>query len=155
MLVARPEGEEGGSWGSWITSPHRKNRTHDCHDATRGLARRDPVEGDWLQELGERPWEGPSLPRFRSDWRDLFTDLMTQHLYLGLYRAFAESLASENAARLQSMAGAEDNVKQQIRQLRDRYHRTRQSLVTEELLDLTSGYAALSDVDPRNYGRSG
>jgi len=125
---------------------HHRSKDHP-HEPT--AVQLLPVDREWLGSIAHRSWEGPSLPRFRSSWETLFSDLVGQYLFVWLFRAFAESLASENAARLQSMTGAEDNIRRRIRKLRDRYHRTRQSLVTEELLDLTSGYAALSGRDDR------
>lgn len=76
--------------------------------------------------------------------QDLFTHTVEQHLFSSLFRAFAESLASENAARLQAMSGAEDNIEDRLSELIAEYHSARQTTITEELLDLTVGYEALS-----------
>jgi F0F1-type ATP synthase gamma subunit len=58
-------------------------------------------------------------------------------------RASAESLTSENASRLASMQGAERNIEERLEQLTQRYHRGRQMAITEELLDIVTGFEAL------------
>jgi len=62
---------------------------------------------------------------------------------VSLYRAFAESLASENASRLASMQNAEKNIEEQLQDLNVQYHRTRQMTITEELLDIVAGFEAM------------
>jgi len=63
--------------------------------------------------------------------------------FISLFRAFAESLASENASRLASMQGAERNIQEQLSELTMQYHQQRQMSITEELLDIVSGFEAL------------
>jgi F-type H+-transporting ATPase subunit gamma len=81
---------------------------------------------------------------FRSDWESLFASLVRQYFFVSLYRAFAESLASEHSSRLAAMQMAEDNVEERLDDLQSRFHRTRQNAITEELLDITAGFEALS-----------
>jgi F-type H+-transporting ATPase subunit gamma len=61
-----------------------------------------------------------------------------------LCRAFAESLASENASRLSSMQAAEKNIEERLDQLNAQYHHLRQSSSTEELMDVVAGYEVLA-----------
>ncbi|GIW83193.1 MAG: hypothetical protein KatS3mg105_5000 [Gemmatales bacterium] len=68
---------------------------------------------------------------------------MRQYLFVSLYRACAESQASENAARLAAMRGAERNISERITELTHAFHQTRQMTITEELLDIASGFEAL------------
>jgi len=79
------------------------------------------------------------------DRKSLFSSLIREYLFVSLFRAFAESLASENASRLAAMQGAEKNIEEQLGELNRRYHQQRQMSITEELLDIVSGYEALSD----------
>lgn len=104
-----------------------------------------PVDEAWLRELAKRPWPTNALPDFRGEWQELFADLVRQYFFLALFRAYAESLASENASRLASMQAAENNIDEKIDDLQARYRRRRQSAITEELLDVVSGFEALSD----------
>ena len=78
------------------------------------------------------------------DGERLFTKLIRQYLFVSLYRAFAESLASENASRLASMQGAERNIEERLADLNAQFHRQRQMSITEELLDIVAGYEALA-----------
>jgi len=84
------------------------------------------------------------VPIFRMDCNRLFSSLIREYLFVSLYRAFAESLASENASRLASMQNAEKNIEEQMQDLNVQFHRTRQMTITEELLDIVAGFEALS-----------
>lgn len=83
------------------------------------------------------------LPMFTMDRDQLFSVLIRQYLFVSLHRAFAESLASENASRLASMQNAQSNIAEQLEELTSTYHQRRQMSVTEELLDIVSGFEAL------------
>ncbi len=78
------------------------------------------------------------------EWDRLFSALVRQYLFVSLYRAVAESLASENAARLAAMERAEKNTKERLDELRLQYHRSRQISITEELLDIMAGFEAIT-----------
>lgn len=104
-----------------------------------------PVDKQWLGRLRKRKWPGKSIPMFTMNWDALFSSLIRQYLFVSLYRAFAESLASENASRLASMQGAEKNVGEQLDSLLARFHQQRQMAITEELLDIVSGFELLGE----------
>lgn len=104
-----------------------------------------PLDMDWLAELHRRPWPSRSLPTFTMDREALFSALIRQYLFVGLYRAAAESLASENASRLQSMQAAEKNIEDRLTDLNAHYHRERQDAITAELLDVVAGSEALAE----------
>jgi len=103
-----------------------------------------PVNRDWLKEIARKKWDSKSLPIFRMDADKIFSSLIREYLFVSLYRAFAESLASENASRLASMQNAEKNIEEQMQDLHVQFHRTRQMTITEELLDIVAGFEALS-----------
>jgi len=102
-----------------------------------------PVDREWLENLEKDAWPTHVLPTFTMDWDRLFSALIREYLFVSLYRAFAESLASENASRLASMQGAERNIEERLHQLTAQFHRQRQTTITEELLDIISGFEAL------------
>jgi len=102
-----------------------------------------PLGDDWLRSLRRRPWPTRTLPIFTMDWQTLFTSLVGQHLFASFYRALAESLAAENAARLASMQAAEKNIDERLDDLTAQYHRQRQNAITAELLDVTAGFEVL------------
>lgn len=84
-----------------------------------------------------------SLPMYTEPRRELLTSLLHEYLFVSLFQAYAESLSSENAARIQSMQTAERNITDRLRDLRSDYHRSRQTSITEELLDVVSGFEVL------------
>ncbi|MFO7985831.1 MAG: F0F1 ATP synthase subunit gamma [Desulfatiglandaceae bacterium] len=102
-----------------------------------------PVDRSWLAEIRKKEWPTRALPLFTMDWDPMFSSLIRQYLFVSLFQAFAESLASENASRLASMQGAEKNIREQLDDLVMKYHQQRQMSITEELLDIISGFEAL------------
>jgi F-type H+-transporting ATPase subunit gamma len=103
-----------------------------------------PLDRRWLGRLEAKPWPTRMIPTFRMDWEPLFAALIRQYLFVSLYRAFAESLASEHTSRLTAMQVAQDNAEERLEDLQRRFHRRRQSAITEELLDIAAGSEALS-----------
>ena len=67
-----------------------------------------------------------------------------KYLFVSLFRACAESLASENASRLAAMQRADKNIEELLEDLNRTFHRLRQSGIDEELFDVISGFEALS-----------
>lgn len=106
-----------------------------------------PINVEWLAGLESRPWPSRVLPRFRVDWERLFSELVREHLFISIFAAAARSQASENASRLASMEAAERRIEERIDELRGRFNQQRQQRITEELLDLVTGYLALEEED--------
>ena len=102
-----------------------------------------PVDRIFLEILAKEKWPSKILPGFTMNWNALFSGLIREYLFVSLYRAFAESLASENASRLASMQNAEKNIEERLQELFGQFHRQRQMTITEELLDIVSGFEAL------------
>ena len=71
-------------------------------------------------------------------------DDIREYLFVSLFRACAESLASENASRLAAMQRADKNIDELLEELNRTFHRLRQSGIDEELFDVISGFEALS-----------
>jgi F-type H+-transporting ATPase subunit gamma len=70
--------------------------------------------------------------------------LIGEYLFVSLFRACAESLASENASRLAAMQRAEKNIDELLESMNAAFYRLRQSSIDEELFDVVSGFEALS-----------
>jgi F-type H+-transporting ATPase subunit gamma len=102
-----------------------------------------PVDATWFQDLASKPWPCRALPFFTMNWNRLFSLLIREYLFVSLYRAFAESLASENASRLASMQVAERNIENRLDELNAQYHQQRQGAIDAELFDLVAGFEAL------------
>ncbi|MEB0059453.1 F0F1 ATP synthase subunit gamma [Variovorax sp. LG9.2] len=71
--------------------------------------------------------------------------LIREYLFVSIFRACAESLASENASRLAAMDRADRNIDEMLGTLEDALHRLRQAKIDEELSDVISGFKALRD----------
>ncbi|MCX5818529.1 MAG: F0F1 ATP synthase subunit gamma [Deltaproteobacteria bacterium] len=106
-----------------------------------------PIDETWLRSLKQRKWESRTLPIFTMEWEDIFRALIREYLFVSIYRAFANSLASENASRLAAMQSAEKNIEERLEELFLHFHRQRQMTITEELLDIVSGFEALGGAE--------
>ncbi len=103
-----------------------------------------PIDENWLMRIQNKKWDTKMIPQFRQDADHLFSDLIREYLFVSIYRAFMQSLASENASRLAAMENAEKNIKEMLSDLNTQYHKQRQMEITEELLDIVSGFEALN-----------
>jgi F-type H+-transporting ATPase subunit gamma len=104
-----------------------------------------PMNVEWLRGLEARPWPTEVIPDFRIAWDRLFSALVREHLFVTLYAATALSQASENAGRLASMETAERRIEERLGELQGRFNQQRQQRITEELLDLVTGFLALEE----------
>jgi F-type H+-transporting ATPase subunit gamma len=103
-----------------------------------------PMASDYLRQLSRRPWPSRRLPTFSVAAPTLLSWLLRQHLYVELFAAGAESLASEHAARLSAMHAAKRNIEERLDEIQAAFRRERQSAITTELLDVVSGFEALA-----------
>jgi len=103
-----------------------------------------PIDVKRLREWQQREWDSNSLPCFVTDRRQLLSRLVRQYLFVSLFTACAESLASENASRIVAMQAAEKNIQERLDELRSTFNHLRQSAITEEILDVVTGFEALS-----------
>ena len=70
--------------------------------------------------------------------------LIREYLFVSLFRASAESLASENASRLSAMQRADKNIDELLDELNGDFRRVRQNGIDEELFDVVAGFEALT-----------
>jgi F-type H+-transporting ATPase subunit gamma len=102
-----------------------------------------PIDPDWLRSLAKRRWPSRVLPTYTMDSRTLFSSLIQEHLFVTIFRAGAESMASEHATRLASMQAAERNIQEHLEEMTGAFRRRRQQAITEELLDVVAGFETL------------
>lgn len=103
-----------------------------------------PLDKLWQGELTERPWPTENLPEIIGGNTQTLPGLIREYLFVSLFRACAESKASENAARLTAMQRAEKNIDELLEELNGTFNRLRQSGIDAELFDVISGFEALS-----------
>ena len=103
-----------------------------------------PLDETWRRKLAELPWPTGNLPEVMGGGTATLRALIREYLFVSLFRACAESLASENASRLAAMQRADKNIDDLLEDLNGAFHRLRQSGIDEELFDVISGFEALS-----------
>jgi len=75
--------------------------------------------------------------------QEVLSRLVPQALTIKFYRALLESVASEHGARMSAMENATSNAAEMIDRLTLFYNRTRQAVITKELMEIVSGAEAL------------
>lgn len=106
-----------------------------------------PLDEAWRRELTAIRWPTQNLPEVMDVTKGGEATLrafIREYLFVSLFRACAESLASENASRLAAMQRAEKNIDELLEDLNRSFHRLRQSGIDEELFDVISGFEALT-----------
>jgi F-type H+-transporting ATPase subunit gamma len=103
-----------------------------------------PLDATWRHTLAHIRWPTQNLPEVMNNREWTLRALVREYLFVTLFRACAESLASENASRLEAMQRAEKNITELQEELNRTFHRLRQSGIDEELFDVISGFEALS-----------
>jgi F-type H+-transporting ATPase subunit gamma len=111
-----------------------------------------PLNDTWRRDLVERHWPTRNLPEVIGGDATLRA-LVREYLFVSLFRACAESLASENASRLAAMQRADQNIDELLEDLNGTFQRLRQSGIDEELFEVISGFEAL--VAPRRQSGRG
>jgi F-type H+-transporting ATPase subunit gamma len=103
-----------------------------------------PLDATWQRELATLPWPTGNLPEVLGSSTATLRPLIHEYLFVSLFRACAESLASENASRLAAMQRAEKNIDELLEDLNRHFHQLRQSSIDEELFDVIAGFEALA-----------
>lgn len=120
---------------------HNRPKTGSIYSPAR--QRLLPLDATWLHNLAEIRWPTKNLPEVMNNRERTLRALVREYLFVTLFRACAESLASENASRLAAMQRAEKNIDELQEELNRTFHRLRQSGIDEELFDVISGFEAL------------
>merc|ERR1712232_581666 len=103
--------------------------------------------GDFSVERTEldvvEPQDFPNDMIFEQDPIQIVNSILPLYVNGQVLRTLQESVASELAARMQSMQSASDNAGDLAKQLSLQYNRARQAAVTQEILEFVFGSAAL------------
>ena len=89
------------------------------------------------------PQDFPNDMIFEQDPLQIVNSILPLYLNGQILRTLQESVASELAARMQSMQSASDNAGALSKKLNQEYNRARQAAVTQEILEIVSGASAL------------
>jgi F-type H+-transporting ATPase subunit gamma len=74
----------------------------------------------------------------------VLSELLPRFVELELYHAVLEAIASEQSARMVAMRNATDNANEMVVDLTLEMNKARQETITNELLDIVGGAAAVS-----------
>ena len=80
---------------------------------------------------------------FEPSKQEIVLDLIPRSLKTQLYKGVLDSLASEHGARMTAMHKATDNASELLKELKLTYNKARQASITNEILEIVGGAAAL------------
>jgi len=80
---------------------------------------------------------------YEPDEGEILTELLPRNVTVQIFRAMLENVAGEFGAKMSAMDSATRNAGEVIDKLTLQYNRTRQALITKELIEIISGAEAL------------
>jgi F-type H+-transporting ATPase subunit gamma len=80
---------------------------------------------------------------YEPDAKTVIDELLQRYVEGVVFQAVAESMASEQSARMVAMKAASDNAKKVIGDLQLVYNKTRQAAITKEISEIVGGAAAV------------
>jgi F-type H+-transporting ATPase subunit gamma len=87
---------------------------------------------------------GPAASyEYEPEEEEILAELLPRNLSVQVFRALLENAASEQGARMSAMDNATRNAGEMIRKQTLTYNRTRQAMITKELIEIISGAEAL------------
>jgi F-type H+-transporting ATPase subunit gamma len=86
---------------------------------------------------------GGAIYEFEPSEEEILAELLPNNLAVQIYTALLENAASEQGARMTAMDNATRNAGEMIDRLTLNYNRTRQAVITKELIEIISGAEAL------------
>jgi F-type H+-transporting ATPase subunit gamma len=92
------------------------------------------------QEAGDL---GGAVYEYEPDEEDILAELLPLNIAVQVFRALLENAASEQGARMSAMDNATRNAGEMIERQTLTYNRTRQAMITRELIEIISGAEAL------------
>ena len=94
-------------------------------------------------ETGEADEAEPLYYEYEPEGAEILEALLPRNIAVQIYRALLENVASEQGARMTAMDNATRNAGEMIDALTLRYNRTRQAMITNELIEIISGAEAV------------
>jgi F-type H+-transporting ATPase subunit gamma len=119
-----------------------------CYSKFKSVIAQEPT----AQRLIPAPIEeGAVAPRepsgavyeYEPDEGQILADLLPRNISVQIFRALLENAASEQGARMSAMDAATRNAGEVIDRLTLQYNRSRQAMITKELIEIISGAEAL------------
>jgi F-type H+-transporting ATPase subunit gamma len=98
-----------------------------------------PLSAEQMEPTHSHSWDYIYEP----DAQTVIDELLVRYVEALVYQAVAESMASEQSARMVAMKSASDNAGSVIGELKLIYNKTRQAAITKELSEIVAGAAAV------------
>jgi len=89
------------------------------------------------------PAAGTAVYDYEPDEAEILADLLPRNVSVQIFRALLENAASEQGARMSAMDSATRNAGDVIDRLTLQYNRSRQAMITKELIEIISGAEAI------------
>ncbi|MEQ8266936.1 MAG: F0F1 ATP synthase subunit gamma [Parvibaculum sp.] len=86
---------------------------------------------------------GGAVYEYEPDEAEILKDLLPRNLSVQIFRALLENVAGEFGAKMSAMDSATRNAGDMIKKLNITYNRSRQAMITKELIEIISGAEAL------------
>jgi F-type H+-transporting ATPase subunit gamma len=92
---------------------------------------------------GSTPNEIAAAYEYEPEESDILEALLPRNIAVQVFRALLENAASEQGARMSAMDNATRNAGDMIKRQTQTYNRSRQAMITKELIEIISGAEAL------------
>ncbi len=86
---------------------------------------------------------GGAVYDYEPDEAEILKDLLPRNLAVQVFKALLENVAGEFGAKMSAMDNATRNAGEMIKKLQITYNRSRQAMITKELIEIISGAEAL------------
>lgn len=107
-----------------------------------------PLAPSLLSDTDKVGWQSRTLPDYTMRTMPLLAALLRHHIFASVFKASAEAMVTENAARLALMQQAEQAVDDRLEEVSGQFRRVRQDEITNELMDIIIGFEALKKQSP-------
>lgn len=96
------------------------------------------------ENVSDDPIDKITLMNYEPEPEEALDAIVPKYINSLIFGGLVESYASENGARMQAMDSATNNAEEMISDLSLKYNRARQASITNELIEIIAGAAAIS-----------
>jgi F-type H+-transporting ATPase subunit gamma len=102
-----------------------------------------PAEASAQEDGAEQEDLGGAVYEYEPSEEAILAELLPRNISVQIFRALLENAASEHGSRMTAMDNATRNAGDMINSLTLTYNRTRQAMITKELIEIISGAEAV------------
>ena len=102
-----------------------------------------PAEASEQEDGAEQEDLGGAVYEYEPSEEAILAELLPRNISVQIFRALLENAASEHGSRMTAMDNATRNAGDMINSLTLTYNRTRQAMITKELIEIISGAEAV------------